>query len=272
MKPSFLSVNGVASFVVCVGSGGRIRHFAGDLYEPLDVASPTTATLRSVWVNSPLDAWAVGEKGTILHWDGTAWSAVLLAAATDDLLSVWSCEGEAWIGGVHRLIAHRPGGIGGMLVSAAHTIRHIWGTGPDDVFYLCDDGLVLHGSTRACQIISTPEMQGERYHAIGGGTGEDDVYLVGESGTITRWDGDQWLDVEFPTYDDLFGVAVDGPDLWVVSRLGELWHHDGMRWEVAASVPFGILRSVAVIDGSVWAVGLSGVVLQHRPCDGGEKE
>ncbi len=111
-----------------------------------------------------------------------------------------------------------------MLVGAAHIIRQIWGTGPDNVFYLCNDGLVLHGDAHGCRIISTPEMQREPYRAIGGGTDEDDLYLVGESGIMTRWDGDQWLDVESPTTDDLFGVAVDGPDVWTVSRLGELWH------------------------------------------------
>ncbi len=272
MKPSFLSVNGVPAFVVAVGVGGRIRHFVGDTYEPLDVLSPTAATLRAVWVNSPLDAWAVGEQGTILHWDGAAWSAVLLAARTDDLLTVWSCDGEVWIGGTHRLISHRPGGVGGMLVSAAHVIRHIWGSGRDDVFFLCDEGLVLHGGSKGCQIISNREMRGAGYTALGGGSEEECVYFVGESGLVTRWDGDGWFDIESDIEDDLFGVAVEGPDLWTVSRIGQLWHYDGRAWKVAASVPFGMLRSVCLVDGCVWAVGMGGVVLQHQPEDGSNQE
>src|SRR5437868_5715302 len=30
--------------------------------------------LLAAWANSPTDAWAVGEQGTIIHWNGTTWS------------------------------------------------------------------------------------------------------------------------------------------------------------------------------------------------------
>jgi hypothetical protein len=39
------------------------------------VASGTAEVLDQVWSASPTVAWAVGRKGTIVAWDGTAWSA-----------------------------------------------------------------------------------------------------------------------------------------------------------------------------------------------------
>jgi len=33
----------------------------------------TVYPLRSVWGSSPTDVWAVGDNGTIIHWDGSEW-------------------------------------------------------------------------------------------------------------------------------------------------------------------------------------------------------
>jgi len=40
------------------------------------MSSGTTARLSSVWGNAPSDVFAVGARGTILHYDGTDWSAM----------------------------------------------------------------------------------------------------------------------------------------------------------------------------------------------------
>src|SRR5438445_3430450 len=52
--------------------------------------------LHSAWGSASNDVWAVGEGGTILHWDGTAWSAS--ASGTGNLLySVWgSASNDVW--------------------------------------------------------------------------------------------------------------------------------------------------------------------------------
>lgn len=41
----------------------------------IDRTLPTSSYLRGVWAAAPDDVWAVGDAGTILHFDGTDWSA-----------------------------------------------------------------------------------------------------------------------------------------------------------------------------------------------------
>ncbi len=41
-----------------------------------NVTSPTKRNLKSVFMVSSSDGWAVGEWGRIIHWDGTEWSNV----------------------------------------------------------------------------------------------------------------------------------------------------------------------------------------------------
>jgi len=57
-----------------VGWGGSIRRFNGTQW--VEVASPTTRTLRGVSAAAPDDVWICGYSGTILHWNGSEWSLV----------------------------------------------------------------------------------------------------------------------------------------------------------------------------------------------------
>jgi hypothetical protein len=70
------------------------------------MSSGTGDTLDGVWGSSGSDVFAVGEDGTILHYDGSSWS------------SMSSGTGE-WLYGV-------------------------WGSSGSDVFAVGDSGTILH--------------------------------------------------------------------------------------------------------------------------------
>jgi hypothetical protein len=59
-------------------------------------APPATQALYSVWGASASEAWAVGAGGTIVHWDGTKWS--LSPSGSDyDLHAVWGADSrDVW--------------------------------------------------------------------------------------------------------------------------------------------------------------------------------
>ena len=51
------------------------------------VTSPTTYDLYSIAMVSATDGWAMGKNGTILHWNGSAWTKVT-SPTTYDLRSI----------------------------------------------------------------------------------------------------------------------------------------------------------------------------------------
>ena len=73
------------------------------------LVSGTTETLRSVWALSATDAFAVGDDGTIVRWDGTAWTTM-------------SSAGDAWAG---------------------RRLDGVWGSSPTNVFAVGELGTVL---------------------------------------------------------------------------------------------------------------------------------
>src|SRR5919198_4792663 len=70
---------------------------------------PQGNTLNSVWGSARDDVWAVGLFGTILHWDGTAWSASS-SGTPNHLLGVWgSASTDVWAVGGGGTILHWDG-------------------------------------------------------------------------------------------------------------------------------------------------------------------
>lgn len=71
---------------------------------------PIGIKLNRLWGTSPSDVWAVGEGGTILHFDGARWSRV--ASGTNDSLVAIGGRGpgDAWAIGKGRTVLRLSGG------------------------------------------------------------------------------------------------------------------------------------------------------------------
>jgi photosystem II stability/assembly factor-like uncharacterized protein len=271
MPSSFLSCNGVFSFVVVVGEGGRIRHFVGDEYRPMDVRSPTTSTLRSVFVASERSAYAVGDDGVVIAWNGSRWYHVELTDPYEHLRTVAGGDDGIWIGGDNRLILHRPDSLSGMHISCTHTVKSIACLG-SEAWFLTDEALIFHADDNGCRVIDHKAIEREQFNALAIGGEDGDLLVAGQAGVMIRQDGAEWEDVDTGTFDDLLCLAADGPDVWAGTHRGELRHSydNGQTWETAAINIFGAIYSVCIVDGVVWATGAGGVVMQHRPAEGGE--
>ena len=58
---------------------------------------------------APADVWAVGQGGSIIHWDGGAWSAVN-SPSTSELYGVWgSGPNDVWAVGENHVVLHYDG-------------------------------------------------------------------------------------------------------------------------------------------------------------------
>ena len=275
---NLLGIHGVVGFVVAVGERGKIIHFAGDLYEAKVMGSPTTAHLNAVYVVSERCAWAVGEQGAVLRWDGTAWATVAMGAKDDELFAVWTCRetdgrDSIWIGGRDTLMVYCTAtGAQGTLMRTDAILLGIWGSGPDDIWFLCKGRLVLHWNGTGCASYQLPGDEDDEYCAIGGSGPQDPIWVVGVGGIMACGDGEGWEVIDSGTEATLLGVSVAGPDdVWVTTNGGQLRHYDGIGWTTAAFSPFGWLGSLCMVDGVVWCAGAK-CVLQHRPEDSRDDE
>lgn len=177
--------------------------------------------LTGVWGSSANDVWAVGSAGTIVHWDGSAWS-LIPSGRKDTLFSVWgSSANDVWISSSRSVILHSAGLQGG---TASFTLEEpldpddptnwmgisatkVWGTSASNVFVAGPAGYAW-----------PPNSLWRRRVGFGGDPGADYI-----------WDGAstfcQDYSVACPDVNSVWGTSEN--DLWVASNDGKIIHSNG---------------------------------------------
>ena len=269
MPQNLLAINGVVGLVCAVGERGRITMFKGDLYHPVEVQSPTLHDLRGVFVESEWSAWAVGDAGTVLRWDGERWMPQAVATRLGPLNAIWGDPADGlWIGGARCIINRHPA-CGSIPYQSDVEVRAIWGRGPDDLWLLCADRLAMHWDGEGCHRIPLPGDPDEEWSAVAGTPGGS-TFIVGVSGFMLHHDGRRWEELPTDTTDLITGAVCTDAALYVTTDRGQVRQWNGRSWSTVAFSAFGALRSICVVDGVVWACGDRGVVIQHRP-DGSDE-
>lgn len=264
-QAALCGIHGVNSLVVTVGEQGRIQMFKGDIYKPVEVQNPTTYALRAVWVESEWRAWAVGDAGTVLRYDGAQWAPVALASRVDGLTCIWGHpEDGIWVGGRRYLFNYHPTH-GSTLIATDLALRGIWGRHGGDIFYLCEGRTLLHWrDDERAERHELPGDDDEEWSAVAG-TPEGDTFIVGLSGFMLWTNGQRWEEIATDTTDLITGAVCAAGVLYVVTDGGLVREWNGRRWRTVAFSAFGGLHSVCYVDGVLWACGARRVVIQHRP-------
>ena len=118
-----------------VGAAGAIVHFDGTAWK--GVRSGTIQYLYDVHGTGPRDVWAVGTGGTVLHYTGSLWLTTPTPPGTARLLAVQAFAlDDVWAAGDSSVIhwngtewsAQRPN------TASNGNFNDIWGAGPRDIW------------------------------------------------------------------------------------------------------------------------------------------
>ena len=206
--------------VFVVGDQGTALHFDGSEFVKHDV--PTDQDLWGVWGASPDDVWAVGGDGraeghaTLLHFDGTSWSAVDQPAL--ERPKVW-----AWY--------------------------KVWGAAADDVWVVGQSGGLLHFDGEAWN----ERLGGISDDLISvWGSDADHVIMVGgrDNARVVRWDGESLTPHSLAPMPGLNGVWMSSDHTAYVAGI------EGTLADVDFSIePRDVLRSTRLAFHAVHGAG-----------------
>ena len=156
---------------------------------------PQGNELRTIWAFSNKDVWAAGEAGTIMHYDGSDWSAVP-APTKMLLLDLWgSTPDNLWAAGARGTLLYWDGRSWTVVPSGTtKALGTIWGTGRAEIWAGGDAGTLLHWQGTAWD--SVPSGTSEVIWGIWGGRPDDYWATIGIAmGTakpVLHWDGTRW--------------------------------------------------------------------------------
>ena len=183
--------------------------------------SPQGNNLHALSGLSSRYIWAVGDHGTILHYDGQRWASSP-SGTTENLHGVFSLsQRDAWAVGAEGTALHYDGSAWQKVESGTkEALFSTWAASGSDVYIVGKRGTFLHWDGKA---IKKGSLQNETasLHSIFGFDGSD-IWVVGENGFARHFDGSEWRVVSGGSYND-FG-AVFG------HRPREVWLGTGTRY------------------------------------------
>ena len=236
-----------------VGDKGLILHFNGADWALMD--SGTTQRLRNIWGVSRSDVFAVGESGTILHYDGSSWKT-MTSPTPLTIQGIWGNSGAD---------VYAVGGASASDTATGSVIIHYdgrqwttqeelitpprfhdaWGIG-DTVFVAGESGSIFSSETGGADWKSMNSRTVETLRGLWGSTAAN-VYAVGDSGAILRYDGSAWSPESSGTTLRLFSIWGSSKEsIYAVGDAGLVLHYvDNSTDNSTPTCPF---KTAAVSD------------------------
>jgi len=247
--------------LVAVGDNGTALRFQAGGWSPLG-SPPSTSGLNGVWGSSLKNLYAVG-GGDIIHFDGTAWRAVIIGY-TNQLNKVWGAgPDDVFIVGNGGTLLRYDGKTLRFLTSGtANDLNDVWGESPNSVFVVGSGGVILHHDGQSWEPMVSGTL--EDLHAVWG-TSSWNVFAVGAKGTVLHFDGKLWTEVYSGTDRDLLTIwGISPSDVFAAGTLGTILHYNGSNWKPMNSWTSNTLYGVwGSRSDFVRVAGSGGLILKY---------
>jgi len=194
----------------------------------MGVLTQNDGSINKIWGSNSTNLWFVGNRGTIVHYDGTRWTR-LESGTVVDINDVWSS-----VGGNSRL--------------TLATASNRYSTGEKKLLRIGLSGVVDTLSWSPQSRLHTVWFSSARKLYIGGGK------------LYSGWTGNWTEVIDLPFF---FSTRIRGTEynnVWVVGAFGLCGHFNGVSWYSFSqvSLPNGTLEGLAVTDRIIIAVGQVG--------------
>jgi hypothetical protein len=142
---------------------------------------PQGMRLVRIWGADPSNVWAVGDGGTIVKWNGSAWSAQS-SSTSQNLSGVWGSDASnVWAVGWFGTIVKWNGSAWSVQSSStSQTLVGVWGSDTSNVWAVGDGGTIVkwNGSAWSAQ------SSGSAYSLLGVWGTAKQIWVVGVGGAI----------------------------------------------------------------------------------------
>lgn len=264
------------------------------------VSSPTSTNLNSVCIvnnvtssgNSlkQLNAWAVGDGGTIVMWDGSAWKSVsspttfnLYSVAFNNATNGWAVGGS----GSKGVILHYDGAWSEWTNITFSGLPTSMDTVNDTLYSVSIDTTGTNGWIVGSDGVSLSWCAGTWYGLMGASANtmrsvamihnSVEAWAVGDAGTIMHWTGTAWETMNSPTSTSLYAIQmISSTSGWAAGGSGNngvVLQLSGSTWTPVTNFVFGAngttvstvnstIYSITIGNStSAWACGSNGLVM-----------
>lgn len=236
------------------------------------------AELSGIWGSgsgATLKMYAVGHDGMILRWATDRWEYTDVGSAAFTAIDGDSASDLIAVGGAGAW-TNRSGSWEAQ-TSAQHKFNDVWYDGVSAVAVGDDGGIGWYGRDPA--EFDDPDEEGgwifddvpdTNAHLYGvHGTNQTNVWVVGQSGTVLRWNGVSWTQIDLGTQANMWSVWSPANDIaYVVGQNGMAFRIEGNEVEELNTGIDNVLYAVTgTTEANVWATGARGVAIRYPSQD-----
>ncbi len=265
---------GSAENNIYAGGNGGLFNWNGSAWRKVDIGAAEGDRLFAMHAKSASDIYISGERGKIYHFDGSSWSRMSLGLE-DNLTAVFAVSATNIYAGTYGELFHFDGTSWSRVctdLEARVEIKAIWASSASDVYAVGVNRAIKENEPAAQSAWhfdgavwkaiddSLPEYQGA---AQMWGTAANNVYMVGASLRIYRYDGSTWTaenNVNAAAW--VYGVSgsADGNSVWVVGELGLIYVRDSAgEWTLLSDQPRPTITSAWAVSNDKLYIAGSGL-------------
>ncbi|HSY81420.1 MAG TPA: hypothetical protein VK807_06645 [Gemmatimonadaceae bacterium] len=230
--------------------------------------------LTAVWQDSTDDVFAVGLNGTVLHYNGTTWSALPLNQPTYQLRAVYgTSSSDVWMVGDGGVTVHYNGSTFTTVSTGLATppnLKGVWEANSKNIYAVGGAITVLQSrNATSWTAVATPHGVVDTLRAVWGADSAH-VFAVGDAGRLLMYNGTGstgWTAFAKPTGNPPFrGVwGTSATNVFAVATNGAVYQYNGATWTVMNSNTTNELDAVGGTSASnVWAVGVDGTTIHFN--------
>ncbi len=96
------------------------------------------------------------------------------------------------------------------------------------------------------------------------GVSATEIWAVGYSGYIMKFDGNEWARQDSPVTETIAGIwGSDASNIWAVSLTGTILYYNGTNWAVQSSTGTGLRAIWGASASNIWVVGVDGAIFNY---------
>lgn len=231
------------------------------------LAAGTTANLNAVNGVSDTAVWAVGDRGTILHWDGASLTAEA-SGTTANLRGVWAVDAnDVYAVGDSGTILARSGGTWAP-VGVGTTPQILTGVWADTtrVVAVGSFGTIVVGTLATGKYKLIANSHQENLLGVTGTPGGPAV-AVGALGLVLSIDVQDALSTTAITgFSKLLNGVATAPGVsYLVGEQGAVYVSNAAGINPVNGFPTSTLKAVSITGANAWMVGVDGTICESTP-------
>ncbi|MBI5845292.1 MAG: hypothetical protein HZB23_11555 [Deltaproteobacteria bacterium] len=224
-----MSIWGSGPNDIWVGStSGKYFHYTGSWAE---ANTGDSNPIMVMWGTASNNVYAFGNYGSILRWNGSAWSqqrTLVNIGYNTRANAVWGASSNnIWAVGLYGCILHYNGSAWSYYGRVnTEGLNKIWGTAADNIYAVGDRGVILHYNGSAWSQMAAPATLNP-LNAIWG-SAPNDIWAAGPADAF-HFDGISWNVMPYiENVTDLWGTASN--NIYAATFSRRIMHYDGVNW------------------------------------------